>query len=189
MREVVSSIGRSYNTAITFLLLAGSLHLIYFFVTQSRLWYIGLAVLIYVLSRFVRSYVFKLRTGSSGFTELGLFFVSFLFIGYFVYALSNDTAIHEYLPNALVLQSGVVFFFIFIASVLSGLGKRLNKAIVLAFMVAVLYGIQRNENGINALFSTNAHVLDLVIGLPLVYLGCVLFGAYELVARLYRSLQ
>lgn len=132
-------------------------------------------MLIYCFSFFLRNILFEVEK-KSGFTEAGLFLISFLFLGYLLNLLNIDKNVKNYFPNKILIDSGVSFIFIFIMSFLSNSSQGKWKFINVIILLTVLYLLQSNNNIITSFMVNNPKVSDIIIGAPIIYLGLLLTG-------------
>lgn len=175
MKSIVERVNSSYNLALIFFLFAGALYFIYYTLESSKFIYILVAIFIYTISFFIRTVLLKSKP-TKGFTEPGIFFISFLLTAYILFVLDIDKEIANYLPNVVLLQSGVAFIFIFLISLASGLKNDIGKFVSVILLFTVIFIIQLNQDLINNLFLNNSKVADLIIGFPIIYLIITVFG-------------
>lgn len=180
MTKVTDNVKRSFDVIVNFFLLTGSIYFISYAINYGKIIYLLLATLIYVLSYLIRNKLIHVKY-NSGFTEIGIFFITFLFTAYLLYVLGIDKGIASYLPDKILVQSGFAFVLIFLSSFLVGFSKKGVIPIFVLILVVLIFSKGQFENYFNNLFLENERISDIIIGFPLIYLTMTVFGLNSLV--------
>lgn len=161
--------------AVIFFLLAGSMGILTYFLQSRQYVYILFSGLIYGFSYFLRNILFKLEK-KSGFSEIGLWIISFLFLGYLLSLFNIDNKVRDFFPDKVLLTSGVAFLYIFIGSLLSDNRHKKLKFINIVLFAFSYYFLQTNYRIITTFMLNNPRIADYIIGSPIIYLGLLLTG-------------
>lgn len=172
---MIDRVNRAFDWVVIFFLLSGSLGILFYFLQSGKFIYIVLGIIIYCFSFFLRNVLFKVKK-SSGFTEAGLFLISFLFLGCLLDLFKFDNSVRNYFPNRILMTSGVAFIFILIGSFLSHNRHKKLKFINIVMLVMIYYLLQINKDVVNLFVFNNPEIADFVIGTPIIYLGLLLTG-------------
>lgn len=180
--NIIDKVNGAFNIAVVFFLLTGSLSVIYYLLQSGKIIYLFFSFIIYFFSFILRKKLFKVEN-NKGFTEVGLFFISFLFLGYLLNILKLDSGIRSYFPDKVLINSGVSFIFLFFMYLISSFNQGKLKFINIIVLLTVLFLLQKNQDYINFLFSNNRWISEFIIGTPVVYLGLLLSGLKDYVVK------
>ena len=143
--------------------------------STGKLIYILLSLLIYLVS-----YIFRRLIGNnnaySGFTEVGTFFISFLFLAYLITLLNLDSNVRNYLPDKILTGSWSIYIFLIIISVVPSKNKGIFKFTNVLIMIITLVLLNISRGVINNHLLSIPWLSGFIIGSPLVYLLTVLLG-------------
>ena len=163
---------RAFDFAVMFFIISGSLYFLYYLLQFNKLIYLLFSLIIYLMSWLIRHYLIK-EKNNNRFSELGMFFISMVFLAYSLYIFKIDQQIVNYLPDKLLLNSGAAFIFLIIMNLLP---KRESKSssflVILVFIILIIF-----KDRINSLFYANLWLFSLIIGTPYIYLLSILVGS------------
>jgi FlaA1/EpsC-like NDP-sugar epimerase len=163
---------RAFDFAVMFFIISGSLYFLYYLLQFNKLIYLLFSLIIYLMSWLIRHYLIK-EKNNNRFSELGMFFISMVFLAYSLYIFKIDQQIVNYLPDKLLLNSGAAFIFLIIMNLLP---KRKSKSssflVILVFIILIVF-----KDRINSLFYANSWLSSLIIGTPYIYLLSILVGS------------
>lgn len=166
---------RTLDFAILFFILSGSLYFFYYLLQSNKPMYLLLSVLIYVISFSIRHFLIKGKN-NTGFTEVGMFFVSMIFLAYTLYIFKLDREIVIYLPDKLLINSGAVFIFLLLINLLpKGKSGKLSILTILALLAVIIF-----RGKLDSIFYTHPWVISFIIGTPYMYLLSLLAGVHKL---------
>jgi len=168
---IMNRLNKALDFAVLFFIFSGSLYFLYYLLQFNKPIYLLICVLIYVISFSFRRFLFKTEH-KTGFTEVGIFFTSMIFLAYTLYIFKLDLEIVNYLPNKLLINSGSVFIFLFFMNLLSK--EKSEKLSILTFLVFVVAVIFRSK--LDSIFLAYPWIASLIIGTPYVYLLLLLIG-------------
>ena len=131
---------RAFDFAVLFFIFSGGLYFLYYLLQFNKLIYLLFSVLIYVISFVIRHFLVKGKN-KTGFTEVGMFFVSMTFLAYTLYIFKLDQQISEYLPDKPLVNSGTVFIFLLVINLLPK-GKPARLGILAIFGLLVVFILQ-----------------------------------------------
>jgi len=188
MKNIIEKVNGSFDLAVSFFLFSGSLYFIYYSLSESKSYYLMLSIFIYISSYLFRKTVLKTKY-TKGFTEPGLFLISFLLTAYLLYITGIDRNIKNYLPNEILSQSGFAFIFLILIIFISSFKKEFGKFSLIFLMVILLFVINRYSSYSNTLFLENKYIANLIIGFPLIYLISQVFGLTDLLSAKEESSQ
>lgn len=174
MNNTIQSLDNSLQLGVKYFLLASSLYVVFYFFSESKLNYAFVSICLYIAS-----YVFRhniIKTNDNQYSEIGLFFMSFLLTAYLLYFFNIDTNINNYLPQNLLVQFGAIFIFITTLTFFSNMLSVNHKYLLIIILVLALFTLQIYKNDINEIFLDNLIISKIVIGTPIFYLFFVLFG-------------
>lgn len=174
MLDKLSRFNRAFDFVTLYFIFSGSLYFLYYIFQFNKLIYLLSSVLIYVVSYFVRRFLIK-EKNNSGFTEVGMFFVSMMFLGYTLYLFKIDEQIVNYLPDKLLVNSGAVFIFLLLMNLLPK--RESEKLSILAILALLAIIIFRGK--LDLIFYTYPWVVSLIIGTPYIYLLSILSGIHK----------
>ena len=165
---------RAFDFAVMFFIISGSLYFLYYLLQFNKLIYLLFSLIIYLMSWLIRHYLIK-EKNNNRFSELGMFFISMVFLAYSLYIFKIDQQIVNYLPDKLLLNSGAAFIFLIIMNLLP---KRKSKSssflVILVFIILIIF-----KDRINSLFYANLWLSSLIIGTPYIYLLSILVGTHK----------
>ena len=165
---------RAFDFAVMFFIISGSLYFLYYLLQFNKLIYLLFSLIIYLMSWLIRHYLIK-EKNNNRFSELGMFFISMVFLAYSLYIFKIDQQIVNYLPDKLLLNSGAAFIFLIIMNLLP---KRKSKSssflVILVFIILIVF-----KDRINSLFYANSWLTSLIIGTPYIYLLSILVGTHK----------
>ena len=165
---------RAFDFAVMFFIISGSLYFLYYLLQFNKLIYLLFSLIIYLMSWLIRHYLIK-EKNNNRFSELGMFFISMVFLAYSLYIFKIDQQIVNYLPDKLLLNSGAAFIFLIIMNLLP---KRKSKSssflVILVFIILIVF-----KDLINSLFYANSWLTSLIIGTPYIYLLSILVGTHK----------
>jgi len=165
---------RAFDFAVMFFIISGSLYFLYYLLQFNKLIYLLFSLIIYLMSWLIRHYLIK-EKNNNRFSELGMFFISMVFLAYSLYIFKIDQQIVNYLPDKLLLNSGAAFIFLIIMNLLP---KRKSKSssflVILVFIILIIF-----KDLINSLFYANSWLTSLIIGTPYIYLLSILVGTHK----------
>jgi|SRR3989344_1339669 len=170
-----SKINKGYDLAVKYLLFAGSLYFVFYTLQSGKIIYILLSIAIYLLSYFLRNKIFKTKS-SLKFTESGMFLLSFLFLAYFLLITGIDSEVENFLPDKVLVQSGIGFIFIISISLFFKEKEAYPKFISIVILVITLTFLYLNQTLINNFFISNSSITKYIIGTPIVYIFLILTG-------------
>ena len=101
---------RAFDFAVMFFIISGSLYFLYYLLQFNKLIYLLFSLIIYLMSWLIRHYLIK-EKNNNRFSELGMFFISMVFLAYSLYIFKIDQQIVNYLPDKLLLNAGAAFIF------------------------------------------------------------------------------
>ena len=163
---------RAFDFAVMFFIISGSLYFLYYLLQFNKLIYLLFSLIIYLMSWLIRHYLIK-EKNNNRFSELGMFFISMVFLAYSLYIFKIDEQIANFLPDKLLLNTGAVFVFLIIMNLLP---KRESKSssflVILVFIILIIF-----KDRINSLFYANLWLSSLIIGTPYIYLLSILVGS------------
>jgi len=165
---------RAFDFAVMFFIISGSLYFLYYLLQFNKLIYLLFSLIIYLMSWLIRHYLIK-EKNNNRFSELGMFFISMVFLAYSLYIFKIDQQIVNYLPEKLLLNAGAAFIFLIIMNLLP---KRKSKSssflVILVFIILIVF-----KDLINSLFYANSWLTSLIIGTPYIYLLSILVGTHK----------
>ena len=163
---------RAFDFAVMFFIISGSLYFLYYLLQFNKLIYLLFSLIIYLMSWLIRHYLIK-EKNNNRFSELGMFFISMVFLAYSLYIFKIDQQIANFLPEKLLLNAGAAFIFLIIMNLLP---KRKSKSssflVILVFIILIVF-----KDRINSLFYANSWLTSLIIGTPYIYLLSILVGS------------
>ena len=163
---------RAFDFAVMFFIISGSLYFLYYLLQFNKLIYLLFSLIIYLMSWLIRHYLIK-EKNNNRFSELGMFFISMVFLAYSLYIFKIDQQIANFLPEKLLLNAGAAFIFLIIMNLLP---KRESKSssflVILVFIILIVF-----KDLINSLFYANSWLSSLIIGTPYIYLLSILVGS------------
>jgi len=173
--NITTKIDSAFNIAITFFLLAGSLAILFYFLQSGKFIYILVSLLIYAGSFLLRNKILK-NKATKGFSEIGLIFISILFLGYLLHFLNIDHEVRNYFPDTLIVASGsvfvfAIFFFIFARIKEDGLKVFGTLGLIISVTLIKFY-----QDQLVIFFQSNQYLVEFFIGVPILYLGALLVG-------------
>ena len=165
---------RAFDFAVMFFIISGSLYFLYYLLQFNKLIYLLFSLIIYLMSWLIRHYLIK-EKNNNRFSELGMFFISMVFLAYSLYIFKIDEQIANFLPDKLLLNTGAAFIFLIIMNLLP---KRKSKSssflVILVFIILIVF-----KDLINSLFYANSWLTSLIIGTPYIYLLSILVGTHK----------
>jgi len=170
-------LSRALDFAILFFILSGSLYFLYYLLQSNKPMYLLFSVLIYIISFSIRHFIIKGKN-DTGFTEVGMFFVSMIFLAYTLYIFKLDQEVITYLPDKLLINSGVVFIFLLLMNLLPK--RKSGRLSILGIVTLLAVFLFRDK--LDLIFYTYPLVTSLIIGTPYVYLLSLLTGIQKLKA-------
>lgn len=162
----------AFNLAFIFYIFAGSIYFLFYVLQYNKPFYLLLAFFIYLLSYVVRNKLMKVKD-KSGFTEVGLFFISLVFLACTLYIFKLDSNVVAYLPYKILINSGGAFVLFFIFNLIN-FSRLRNSKIILIILVMVTAKLYQSK--IDSIFVTCPWIASFIIGTPYIYLISVLFG-------------
>jgi len=179
----MNKFSNAFNIVVIFFILSGGLYFIYYSLQFNKAIYLLIGILIYVISFSIRNFLVK-RKNNTGFTEFGMFFISMVFLAYTLYIFKLDKEVAAYLPDKLLINSGIGFIFLFLIHLLSeGKSKKLNIIFILILVVVVKIFYDRLNLISQNFFQIYPWVATLIIGAPYIYLLSLLTGVYKIPAE------
>jgi len=107
-----------------------------------------------------------------------------VFLAYTLYIFGLDKEVAAYLPDKLLINSGIGFIFLFLIHLLSeGKSKKLNIIFILILVVVVKIFYDRLNLISQNFFQIYPWVATLIIGAPYIYLLSLLTGVYKIPAE------
>lgn len=171
----MNSFNKALDFAVLFFILSGSLYFLYYLLQFNKPIYLLISVLIYVISFSFRRLLFKTEH-KIGFSEVGMFFASLIFLAYTLYIFKLDPEIIKYLPDKLLINSGGAFTFLFLMNLFSK--EKSRKYSILTFLVLIVVVIFRSK--LDAILQTYPWISSLIIGTPYIYLLLLLVGIQKI---------
>ncbi|KKT58601.1 MAG: hypothetical protein UX91_C0006G0138 [Candidatus Amesbacteria bacterium GW2011_GWB1_47_19] len=171
----ISRINKVFDLGVIFLLISGSLYFIYYSLSAGKLIFILLSLLIYLISYGLRRLIAK-NNAYSGFTEVGIFFISFLFLAYSITLLNLDSNVRNYLPDKILAGSWSSFIFLIFISVIPLKDKIIFKFVNILIIIFALVLLNIYSGAINNYLQSIPWLSGFIIGSPLFYLLMVLLG-------------
>jgi peptidoglycan/LPS O-acetylase OafA/YrhL len=168
---MISRFTKALDFAILFFILSGGLYFLYYLIQYNKPVYLLLSFIIYILSFSIRHFLVK-GVKKTEFTEIGLFFVSMVFLAYTLYIFKLDTQIENYLPDKLLINSGTAFVFLLLMNLLPK-GK-LRVLAIPAFLGLIIF-----RDKLDNVFYIYPWVASLIIGTPYIYLLSLLIGTHK----------
>ena len=107
-----------------------------------------------------------------------MFFVSMIFLAYTLYIFKLDQEVITYLPDKLLINSGVVFIFLLLMNLLPK--RKSGRLSILGIVTLLAVFLFRDK--LDLIFYTYPLVTSLIIGTPYVYLLSLLTGIQKLKA-------
>jgi len=175
-------VNNSFDFAVIFFLLAGSMYFSVYALQSGKFIYILLSGAVYFLSFLVRKILIKAKNNPH-FTEAGLFLISPLFVACLLDLLKIDSDIKKYLPDKILLESGTGFIFLIVSSLLSGKKRGAINLAAIFLLIPLVILLNNNQSFINAFLSNNPWIAENIIGFPLIYLFTLLFGLNDLARK------
>lgn len=171
----ISRINKAFDLGVIYFLIAGSLYFIYYSLSAGKIIYLLLSLLIYLVS-YVYRRLFAEHTVYSGFSEVGIFFISFLFFAYSIALFNIDSNIRNYLPDKILAGSWSSFIILIIIKVVPSKNKFIFKFVNVLIIIAALALLNFSNGVINNFLQSIPWLSVFIIGSPLVYLFAVLLG-------------
>jgi hypothetical protein len=175
MKNTITKINSTFDLAVVFFLFSGSLFFVFNSIIANKQIYLLFSLLIYIASLIVRKVITKSEK-NRGFTEIGLLFISPLFLAYLLALLNIDSSVRNYLPDKLLAGSWVSFLFLIVIHILTPDNKTITKFVYILIIVFILFLYYFFGSNINIFFQQYPVLSEIAIGTPLVYLSMVLFG-------------
>jgi len=171
----VNNLNKAFNLAFVAYVVAGSGYFLFYMLQYKKPFYLLLAFLIYFASYILRNKILKIKNKLE-YSEVGLFFISLLFLAYTLYILKLDSDVVKYLPNKILMYSGSVFVTCVIVYFVSLSRFRSSKISNIILIILVVVIVKLYDNKIDYFFVSNPWISDLIIGTPYLYLFSVLLG-------------
>lgn len=171
----VEKVNSAFDTAVIFFLFSGSLYFIYYSLRAGKIEYILFSLLVYFISFGYRQLI-GIKIGDSGFTEAGIFLISFLFLAYLITLFNLDNEVKNYLPDKILSGSWSSFVFLMIISVIPPRKVGIIKFTIAITIVATLILLNIFNGAINTYLQSISGLSGFLIGFPLIYLLMVLMG-------------
>lgn len=170
----ISAVCRGFDVAVNFFILSGGLLFLSYIFQSKKPVYLLVGVVIYVSSFIMRNIILKIKH-RVGFSEIGMVFVSLLFLAYTLYFLKIDQEFAMYLPDRLMVNYGGAFILLMLMHIFSP-NNNGGMMSVLAFAVMTLVVLFGNK--LNLAFQNYPIIASFVIGTPYVYLLSLLTGMH-----------
>lgn len=108
---------KAFDFAVLFFIISGGLYFLYYLLQFNKLIYLLFSLAVYLVSFVIRHYLIK-ENKNNRFSELGMFFISMIFLAYSLHIFKIDEQVANYLPDKLLVNSGVGFIFLMIINLL-----------------------------------------------------------------------
>ena len=169
--NIFKKINGGLDFAVIFFILSGGAYFFHYILRFNKFIYLLFCVLIYITSFIVRNFLTK-QKHKTGFSEIGMFFVSMVFLAYTLSIFNLDPQITEYLPDRLLINSGASFVVLLCANLMSKKeSKKLRIFTLLALVMIIIF-----RTNIDVLFQTYPWIASFIIGTPYIYLLWLLCG-------------
>lgn len=174
---MITKANNSLNFLVTIFTFSVSIFFIYYFLENSKIIYLIVSLLVYVLSFLSRKHL-KLM-GNKSYTEPGLFFMSISLTGYSAYLLNLEPSIINIIKEELVVPSLYALAAFLVLHYVSSFKNNKNKYVITGMIFILAALVFYFEKELTSMLITNEMLINLFLGTPVVYLISILFPIHE----------